>query len=473
MNEFFQKLRLGKTLVIGDILLDRYFSGSTSRISPEAPVPVVRVENTIERLGGAGNVAANVATLGAQVCLVGQIGKDIDGDKIEKIASNLKIQCGLIKSSGYSTIVKTRVVSQGQQMLRIDFEQICDNVEIKKVRTEFARQLKSTDVVVISDYGKGSIGKVEDLIKDAKALGRYVIVDPKGVDFSKYRGADLLTPNLKEFEAVVGYCSSDEVLIYKAEKMLKDLSIRAMLVTRGALGMVLIEDKMHVIVPADAKEVFDVTGAGDTVCGVVAAFVAAGSSLSKAVEYANKSAGVVVGRFGASTLTLDELKRFSTSSEEKTGVLELSELKNVLRLMKAKGDSIVMTNGCFDVLHKGHVAYLSEARKLGDRLIVAVNSDLSVTRLKGLNRPFNNLGDRMEVLAGLRSVDWVVPFSEDTPEYLIAEILPDILVKGGDYLATEIAGADNVIKAGGKVKILSFREGFSSTAILDKIGGGS
>jgi D-beta-D-heptose 7-phosphate kinase / D-beta-D-heptose 1-phosphate adenosyltransferase len=473
MNEFFQKLRLGKTLVIGDILLDRYFSGSTSRISPEAPVPVVRVENTIERLGGAGNVAANVATLGAQVCLVGQIGKDIDGDKIEKIASNLKIQCGLIKSSGYSTIVKTRVVSQGQQMLRIDFEQICDNVEIKKVRTEFARQLKSTDVVVISDYGKGSIGKVEDLIKDAKALGRYVIVDPKGVDFSKYRGADLLTPNLKEFEAVVGYCSSDELLIYKAEKMLKDLSIRAMLVTRGALGMVLIEDKMHVIVPADAKEVFDVTGAGDTVCGVVAAFVAAGSSLSKAVEYANKSAGVVVGRFGASTLTLDELKRFSTSSEEKTGVLELSELKNVLRLMKAKGDSIVMTNGCFDVLHKGHVAYLSEARKLGDRLIVAVNSDLSVTRLKGLNRPFNNLGDRMEVLAGLRSVDWVVPFSEDTPEYLIAEILPDILVKGGDYLATEIAGADNVIKAGGKVKILSFHEGFSSTAILDKIGGGS
>lgn len=470
MNIIFEKISNGKVLVIGDLLLDRYLSGTTSRISPEAPVPIVRIENTIELIGGAGNVAANAATLGAVVCLVGQIGDDIDGAKIEQIAGSLGIQCGLVKNPKYSTIVKTRVVSQGQQMLRIDFEQSCGNGGSKKVRSEFTRHLKKTDVVVISDYGKGSVGQVENLIKDAKALDRFVIVDPKGVEFSRYRGVDLLTPNLKEFEAVVGNCGSDEILIAKAEKILKELSIRSILVTKGALGMVLVEEKTHLIVAAEAKEVFDVTGAGDTVCGVMAAFIAAGSSTSNAVAYANKAAGVVVGRFGASTLTLDEVKRFDISSEEKTGILELGELKSILEDSKAKGDMIVMTNGCFDILHKGHVAYLSEARKLGDRLVVAVNSDFSVARLKGANRPINDLETRMEVLAALKSVDWVVAFSEDTPESLIGEILPDVLVKGGDYVASEIAGSDHVIAAGGKVEVLPFHEGFSSTDILNKLG---
>jgi D-beta-D-heptose 7-phosphate kinase/D-beta-D-heptose 1-phosphate adenosyltransferase len=470
MNVVFEKISNGKILVIGDLLLDRYLSGTTSRISPEAPVPIVRVENTIERIGGAGNVAANAATLGAVVCLVGQIGDDVDGAKIEQIAGSLGIQCGLVKNFGYSTIVKTRVVSQGQQMLRIDFEQPCDSEESKKVRNEFAKYLEKFDVVVISDYGKGSVGQVEVLIKDAKALGRFVIVDPKGVEFSKYRGVDLLTPNLREFEAAVGNCGSDEVLIAKARKMLKKLSIRSILITKGALGMVLVEDENHLTVAAEAKEVFDVTGAGDTVCGVMAAFIAAGSSARDAVAYANKAAGVVVGRFGASALTLDEVKRFDIGSEEKTGILELGELKSVLDDSRAKGHTIVMTNGCFDVLHKGHVSHLSEARKLGDRLVVAVNSDFSVTRLKGVNRPINNLEARMEVLAALKSVDWVVAFSEDTPESLIGEILPHVLVKGGDYVASEIAGSDHVIAAGGKVEVLPFHEGFSSTGILNKLG---
>ena len=470
MRSVVEKICKGRILVIGDLLLDRYLSGTTSRISPEAPVPIVRVDSTIERIGGAGNVAANAATLGATVSLVGQIGDDAEGAQIERISRNLGIECGLVKSSNYSTIVKTRVVSQGQQMLRIDFEQLPGRGESKKVHAEFASHLQNCDVVVISDYGKGSVGEVEKLINEAKALGRFIIVDPKGVEFSKYRGVDLLTPNLKEFEAVVGDCSSDEVLVDKAKGMLKELAISAILVTKGPLGMVLVEDNDSLTVAAEAKEVFDVTGAGDTVCGVLAAFISAGSSISNAVAYANKAAGIVVGRFGAATLTLEEIKKFHIPSEEKTGVLELDELKSIVDDSKAKGDTLVMTNGCFDILHKGHVKYLSDAKKLGDRLIVAVNSDLSVSRLKGLNRPINDLEARMEVLAALKSVDWVVSFSEDTPEPLVAEILPDVLVKGGDYVATEIAGSEHVIAAGGKVEVLPFYEGFSSTDILNKLG---
>ena len=310
MRAVVEKICNGRILVIGDLLLDRYLSGTTSRISPEAPVPIVRVDNTIERIGGAGNVAANAATLGASVSLVGQVGDDADGAQIEQISGSLGIECGLVKSAGYSTIVKTRVVSQGQQMLRIDFEQSPGSGESNKVHAEFSSHLQNCDVVVISDYGKGSVGEVEKLINEARALGRFVIVDPKGVEFSKYRGVDLLTPNLKEFEAVVGDCSSDEVLIAKAKDMLNELAISAILVTKGPLGMVLVEDNGHLTVAAEAKEVFDVTGAGDTVCGVLAAFISAGSNIRNAVAYANKAAGIVVGRFGAATLTLEEIRKF-------------------------------------------------------------------------------------------------------------------------------------------------------------------
>jgi len=470
MRAVVEKICNGRILVIGDLLLDRYLSGTTSRISPEAPVPIVRVDSTIERIGGAGNVAANAATLGASVSLVGQVGDDADGAQIEKISRSLGIECGLVKSATCSTIVKTRVVSQGQQMLRIDFEQSPVRGEGNKVHTEFASHLQKCDVVVISDYGKGSVGEVAKLINQAKALGRFVIVDPKGVEFSKYRGVDLLTPNLKEFEAVAGDCSSDEVLITKARSMLNELAIDAILVTKGPLGMILVEDNSHFTIAAEAKEVFDVTGAGDTVCGVLAAFISAGSNIRNAVAYANKAAGIVVGRFGAATLTLEEIRKFDIPSEAKTGILELGELKNIVDDSKAKGDTIVMTNGCFDIVHRGHVGYLSDAKKLGDRLIVAVNGNLSVSRLKGPNRPINDLKARMEVLAALKSVDWVVSFSQDTPEALIAEILPDVLVKGGDYVVTEIAGSEQVIAAGGKVEVLGFHEGFSSTDILSKLG---
>jgi D-beta-D-heptose 7-phosphate kinase/D-beta-D-heptose 1-phosphate adenosyltransferase len=297
-----------------------------------------------------------------------------------------------------------------------------------------------------------------------------VLVDPKGSDFARYRGAHVLTPNRGEFEAIVGTCADESDLLRKGEALRKDLELTALLVTRGEQGMTLFAGGAPLTLPAEAREVFDVTGAGDTVIALLAAGVAAGLSLPEAAALANLGAGIVVGKIGAATASRSELQRaLHSQGSGGRGLVDLPELVALVAEAKARGERVVLTNGVFDILHVGHVSYLEEAKSCGDRLIVAVNDDDSVKRLKGASRPVNSLADRMAVLAGLASVDWVVPFSEDTPAELIAKILPDVLVKGGDYRVEQIAGGDTVLKNGGEVRVLGFKPGRSTTALIDAL----
>jgi D-beta-D-heptose 7-phosphate kinase/D-beta-D-heptose 1-phosphate adenosyltransferase len=298
-----------------------------------------------------------------------------------------------------------------------------------------------------------------------------VLVDPKGDDFERYRGASVITPNQSELESVVGVCENDEELVSRARTMLDDLHLDALLVTRSEKGMLLLEVDMEpVFLSTQAREVYDVTGAGDTVIATLAGAVASGQDLTAAATLANLAAGLVVRKIGVATVTPGEMSMsLHQRGQGGRGLLGLDQLKLMVAESRERGERVIMTNGCFDVLHAGHVAYLEEAKNLGDRLIVAVNDDDSVQRLKGESRPINELQDRLLVLAGLAAVDWVVPFSDDTPASLIAEILPDILVKGGDYKPDDIAGAKDVLQNGGEVRVLAFRDGHSSSRIIDKL----
>lgn len=459
-------------LVVGDLILDRYWYGTTERVSPEAPVPVVLVDDVAERAGGAANVAANIAALDGHVMLVGRTGEDDAAAALRQLCDEHGIATDFVADSAHPTLVKLRVVSQRQQLLRIDFERIMQtgaDAIVERAR----RHLDDTDVVVVSDYAKGALAAVGSLIDAANAAGKPVLVDPKGRDFERYRGATVVTPNQAEFEAVVGACADDEELERKARLLIDQCGIGAILVTRGAAGMTLVpraQPARHVA--ADAQEVFDVTGAGDTVCGVMAAALATGLDLGDAMRLANAAAGVVVSRFGAATVTRDELGRaLSAATPAVTGVVEGAQLRRQVAAARQRGEHVVMTNGCFDLLHAGHVKYLREAREMGDRLIVAVNDDASVARLKGPSRPVNSLAARMQVLAELKCVDWVVPFAEDTPRQLIASVLPDLLVKGGDYRVEQIAGAQEVLAAGGDVRVLPFHDGYSTSAMIEKMNG--
>ena len=325
--------------------------------------------------------------------------------------------------------------------------------------------------MILSDYGKGTLESVQQMIQIARQANVPVLIDPKGTDFERYRGATLLTPNMSEFEAVVGHCQSEDEIVEKGLKMIADFDLSALLVTRSEKGMTLIRPNQTPFhLPTQAKEVYDVTGAGDTVISVLATAIADGRPYEEACYLANAAAGVVVGKLGTSTITPTELENAIHHREETGfGVMDETTLKAIIVEAKARGEKIVMTNGCFDILHPGHVSYLENARKLGDRLIVAVNTDESVKRLKGESRPINDLNARMAVLAGLASVDWVVPFAEDTPQRLIGEILPDLLVKGGDYKPEEIAGSEEVWANGGEVKVLNFENGCSTTNVIKKI----
>ena len=325
--------------------------------------------------------------------------------------------------------------------------------------------------MILSDYGKGTLKDVQKMIQIARKANVPVLIDPKGTDFERYRGATLLTPNMSEFEAVVGKCNTEEEIIEKGLKLISDIELTALLVTRSEKGMTLLRpDQEPYHLPTVAKEVFDVTGAGDTVISVLATALADGRSFEESCYLANVAAGIVVGKLGTSTVSTVELENAIHSRPETGfGIMSEAELKDAVAQAKARGEKIVMTNGCFDILHPGHVSYLENARKLGDRLIVAVNSDDSVKRLKGDSRPINNLETRMAVLAGLASVDWLVPFTEDTPQRLIGEILPDLLVKGGDYKPEEISGSKEVWANGGDVKVLNFENGCSTTNVIEKI----
>lgn len=460
-----------RVLVVGDLMLDRYWQGTTARISPEAPVPVVQVNRQEDRPGGAGNVALNIAALGAQARLLGFTGDDDAARVLAQRLAAADVRFSGEKLEGVATITKLRVLSRHQQLIRLDFEEGYGDLDSTALLQRFEAALPDCDVVVLSDYGKGGLRDAPAFIQRARAAGKTVLVDPKGADFGIYRGASVLTPNLAEFEGVAGPSDTETQLLDKANAMLAQLDLQALLITRGEHGMTLVQRDTPVLhLPTRAREVFDVTGAGDTVIALLGAALAVGQTLPQATALANLGAGISVGKLGAATVSVAELIRAVQQEQESgTGVLEEAQLMESVAVARAHGERIVMTNGCFDILHAGHVTYLQQARALGDRLIVAVNTDDSVRKLKGAGRPVNTLERRMAVLAALGCVDWVVPFAEDTPQRLICAVAPDVLVKGGDNDPAKIPGGDCVRAHGGEVRVLDYVSDVSTTRLIEAI----
>lgn len=460
-----------RVLVAGDVMLDRYWHGATGRISPEAPVPVVRVEDEEHRPGGAANVAVNVAGLGGTSCILGLVGDDESGLALERQLRGLGVECCFERPAGFPTITKLRVISRQQQLIRLDFEECFPQRAGLSLLDAYRKRLEAVDVVVLSDYAKGTLHDIGELVRIAREAGKTVLVDPKQSDFAAYRGASVVTPNLSELQAVVGECPTEEAVVERGMGLIQKYDLGALLVTRGEKGMTLLqarEEPRHL--PTHAREVYDVTGAGDTVISVLAAALSAGLSLPMATQLANHGAGVVVGKLGTASITVDELQASLHEHQvTRRGVVDEEALMGLRQAARARGESLVFTNGCFDILHAGHVSYLEQASRLGDRLVVAVNVDETVRGLKGEDRPVNTLERRMAVLAALACVDWVVPFSEETPQRLICRVLPELLVKGGDNDPDKIPGARCVRESGGEVRVLSYLDNCSTTGIIHSI----
>lgn len=463
-----------RVLLVGDIMLDRYWSGGTHRISPEAPVPVVGLREFRDLPGGAANVALNVAALGARAVLIGFTGADESARTLRDALDATTVDHELIPVDGSPTITKLRVLSRNQHLMRLDIEDGFAGADHEPLIAACRRRLADTDVLVLSDYAKGTLGDaVPALIAAAREVGVPVLVDPKGFDYERYRGADLVTPNRGEFELVAGVASDEADLEQRARGLIEAFDLGGLLITRSEEGMSLIPrgaDALHL--PAHRREVYDVTGAGDTVIGVMATALAAGRDSGEAVTLANHAAAVVVGRLGAAQVSVAELAGAVAEAgraREPGGVLSVDELMARVENARRRGETLVMTNGCFDLLHVGHLESLRAMHALGDRLIVAVNDDASVARLKGPQRPLVPCAERMELLAGLDCVDWVVPFAEDTPAGLIARVRPDVLAKGGDYRAEEVAGYDSVVAHGGRVEIVPYRAGRSTSELIERM----
>lgn len=462
---------VGHVTVIGDVMLDRYLSGSSSRISPEAPVPVVNINKIEDRAGGAANVALNVAALQAPCTLIGIVGCDEAGIKLKQFVQEHNVETNFVECQDLPTITKLRVLSRNQQLIRLDFEEGFASIDQSFILHQLRNVIHKTKVLICSDYGKGALVSIEKMIQIANDANVPILIDPKGTDFKRYQNATLLTPNLSEFEVVAGKVKSVEDLEQKALKMIDDFNLKALLVTRSEDGMSLIrKGKATVHFPTQAREVYDVTGAGDTVIATLATALASELDLVSACEISNKAAGIVVGKLGTSTASIQELKEaFCPYKNTSEGIVTEDELLDKVTKLKTLHKKIVMTNGCFDILHKGHIDYLKKAHALGDILIVAVNSDESVKQLKGPTRPIIPLQNRMYMLDALSCVDFVVAFNEETPERLIAKILPDILVKGGDYIVEQIAGHKQVLANGGQVLTIELVADQSTTNIVKKI----
>ena len=461
-----------RLLVAGDAMLDRYWSGDAGRISPEAPVPVVDVRDEELRAGGAANVAANAAALGAAAALLAPVGGDAAGRALAKLLRRHRVEPRLLAAPGRATAVKLRVVSRHQQLLRLDFG---DRSPIRPgpLRTAFRRALARCDAVVLSDYGHGALADPQPLIRLARDAGRPVFVDPKRPDFAAYAGADAVTPNRRELEAAAGRALALEEIPEAAARLCRRHRIGALLVTLGAHGMLLQRSRRTDRLACAARDVFDVTGAGDTVIAAYACARAAGAEPVAAMRLANLAAGRAVGKFGTATVARAELAAALDGGAPRAGgAVSRPALRRLVREARARGETVVLTNGCFDLLHAGHLQLLEQAAALGDRLVVAVNTDASVRRLKGPGRPAQPLADRRRLLAGLACVDWVTAFGEDTPAKLIGELLPDVLVKGADYAAAEVAGAAAVRRAGGRVELLPLAAGRSTSGLLERIRGG-
>ena len=463
-------LNKGHVLVFGDILLDRYISGSVDRVSPEAPVPVLKPSGEEIRLGGAANVALNLSSLGSNATIIGVTGKDTSSTQVIDLLKKNNIKKALSKSD-HPTISKTRILASQQQLIRIDNEEEFSETDWQSSLSHYKKHIsfKKNKVLIISDYGKGTLKNIPLIIREAKKTKKTILVDPKGEDFEKYKSADIITPNLYEFERVVGKISSESEITKKGKGLIKSLRLNSLLITRGSDGMTLLDKRNGKVVredfPTEARDVFDVSGAGDTVIASIAAGLAGGFSLSESIRLANIAAGIVVGKSGTATVNQAELVPYLGLSES---YVSSSEIKVYSQDLHERNKKIVFTNGCFDILHAGHVEYLSAAKEMGDKLIVAINTDRSVRKLKGSSRPINTLAHRAKVLASLQCVDKVVFFDEETPINLIKTIKPDVLVKGGDYKIKDIVGYKEVTKSGGSVVTIPLFEGLSTSKIIAK-----
>lgn len=455
-------------LVVGDVMLDRYWHADIDRISPEAPVPVARINNIQDRPGGAANVAQNISILNGLVQLIGVTGDDAESVVLHDLLAARDVELALIKNNQLRTTAKIRVVSRNQQLLRLDFDDGA-HASVDQVLSTVADKISNCDIVLLSDYGKGVLSDPQAIIQLANQHHKKTIVDPKGADFSKYRDASVITPNYSEFCAVVGECKDEQEIHSKAIALCQQLNLEALLITRSADGMSLVTQAGEITTfSAQVREVYDVTGAGDTVIAVFAMWLARGSNLEEAAKIANVAASIVVGKFGASTVTTEELEQALLGYDHpQSKLIELPSLVARMDEARKQNRRIVFTNGCFDVLHKGHAYLLHQAARYGDVLIVGLNSDDSVRALKGSERPINNLQDRAEMLSHLIPVDWVVAFEEETPLALIQALRPDVLVKGGDYRIDQIVGADYVQNSGGEVKTIPVVEGYSTTKIIN------
>ena len=470
-----EKITHLRIAVIGDVMLDRYAYGEVRRISPEAPVPVTRVKRLTSVLGGAGNVAANLAGLGVQVYVAGMTGEDDHRRVLEKKLRELGVDySGLIASPKRSTITKMRIIGARQQMLRLDFEEPGDLLpDEEQALLQWLRKHldEGLDGIVLSDYAKGTCSDrfCQMVITQARAAHVPVLVDPKGSDWAKYRGCDLITPNVKEMCEAAGKVVPNvtPALVELAQQARETFDIRYVVVTRSEKGVTLVGKDDVITKAARAQEVFDVSG--DTVASVLLAAISGKLSLADALELSNKAAGIVVSKVGTYPVHKEELLReiLADSQPESFDYRPMTwdEMARLTRTWQQAGETVVFTNGCFDILHAGHVQYLQQAAQLGNHLIIGVNTDDSVRRLKGQTRPFNHETDRARLLASLRDVDAVALFGEDTPTELIKKIRPDILVKGGDYKKEEVAGREYART----VEILPFKEGYSTTGLVEKI----
>ena len=468
--DFSPSTQRGPVLIIGDCMLDRYIFGSVHRISPEAPVPVVKVTERRDTLGGAGNVANNCAHLGVAVTLLGALGDDENGVTFRRLCSSNRIRLVSFRSGG-GTTAKTRLFGQHQQIARID----CD-VELEPerriapaVQAAILRALRTAAVVVLSDYGKGfcSPSLCAFVIDAARRAGKPVIVDPKGHAWKKYRGASCITPNVNELSDVAGLplANDDADIVRYAKRIRTALSLGAVLVTRSEKGMTLVEKGAAEHFPTEAREVFDVSGAGDTVVAALAAALAQGKPLREAVVIANKAAGIVVAKVGTVPVELDEL-RAALDQDRPRKLLAADALLARCAALRKSGKSIVFTNGCFDILHRGHVHLFRQAKKLGQVLVVALNSDASVRALRR-TPPVNDEHDRAHLVAALDTVDFITLFDGKTPLPLIRRLRPDVIVKGGNYRATGIVGKDFA----GRAAIVPLLPGYSTNDIIHKISG--
>ncbi len=465
-------------LVVGDLMLDSYLWGAAERISPEAPVPVVAVKEESKSLGGAGNVAANLVSLGADVSMSSVLGSDEAAKIIKEKLAELGVNTeAIFENNERVTSLKTRVMAGSHQIVRFDKETKSEiDKECEKKIFDFANANASKfDAILLSDYKKGALTDelTQKLITLANSLNIPVLADPKGSDYTKYRGATLLTPNKKEAsEATKIEIKNDETLYAAGIKLKRELNLKHSVITLSEDGIGIFDEEGTTKLPTLAQEVFDVTGAGDTAISALGIALALGADIVEAARFANKAAAVVVAKVGSATATLEEIisfenKELNEDFEDK--IVDRVYLKKAVAGLKERGKKVVFTNGCFDILHSGHVKYLSEARKLGNALVVGLNTDRSVRVLKGETRPINQESDRARVLAALGFVDFVTFFDEETPLELINEVIPDILVKGADYKPEEIVGFDTVTQNGGKVMTIALVEGKSTTKTIEKI----